>query len=106
MKNILKTIIFCFVGCGFSVGAQDASQYPQKTAKIVAPRPGSGTDLTARVLATQLAKSWKQAVTIENKPGGSIGIAAVINSAPAAQLHHQTCQPSMNQEYLILKGIS
>jgi tripartite-type tricarboxylate transporter receptor subunit TctC len=52
--------------------------------KIVAPGPGSGTDLTARVLAKQLAKPWKQAVIIENKPGagGSIGIAAVINSPP------------------------
>ncbi len=84
MKNILKAIFFCFVGCCFSVSAQDASQYPQKTVKMVAPGPGSGTDLTARVLAKQLAKSWKHAVIIENKPGagGSIGIAAVINAAP------------------------
>jgi tripartite-type tricarboxylate transporter receptor subunit TctC len=84
MKNFLNALIFCLVCCCFPVGAQDANQYPQKTVKMVAPGPGSGTDLTARVLAKQLAKSWKQAVIIENKPGagGSIGIAAVINAAP------------------------
>lgn len=84
MKSILNALTFCFLGSCFGVNAQDVSLYPQKTVKIVAPGPGSGTDLTARVLAKQLAKSWKQAVIIENKPGagGSIGIAAVINSNP------------------------
>jgi tripartite-type tricarboxylate transporter receptor subunit TctC len=84
MKRILKALFFSFLAFCFSVSAQDASQYPQKTVKIVGPGPGSGTDLTARVLAKQLAKSWKQAVIIENKPGagGSIGIGAVINSSP------------------------
>ena len=84
MKRILKALFFSFLAFCFSVSAQDASQYPQRTVKIVGPGPGSGTDLTARVLAKQLAKSWKQAVIIENKPGagGSIGIGAVINSNP------------------------
>ncbi len=85
MKIILKALtFFCILGFCFCVKAQDINLYPQKTVKIVAPGPGSGTDLTARVLAKQLAKSWKQPVIIENKPGagGSIGIAAVINSSP------------------------
>ena len=84
MKRILKALMFSFLASCFSVSAQDASLYPQRTVKIVGPGPGSGTDLTARILAKQLAKSWKQAVIIENKPGagGSIGIGAVINSSP------------------------
>ena len=84
MKRILKALFFSFLAFCFSVSAQDANLYPQRTVKIVGPGPGSGTDLTARVLAKQLAKSWKQAVIIENKPGagGSIGIGAVINSSP------------------------
>jgi tripartite-type tricarboxylate transporter receptor subunit TctC len=83
MKHILTALLFFLVSC-IDVEAQDINFYPQKTVKIIAPGPGSGTDLTARILAKQLAKSWKQPVIIENKPGagGSIGIAAVINSSP------------------------
>jgi tripartite-type tricarboxylate transporter receptor subunit TctC len=60
------------------------SSYPNKTVKIVAPGAGSGTDITARILAKYLSNYWKQSVIIENKPGagGSIGINAVITSAP------------------------
>lgn len=58
--------------------------YPTRTVKIIAPGAGSGTDITARIIAKNLQMTWGQAVIIENKPGagGSIGINSVINSAP------------------------
>jgi tripartite-type tricarboxylate transporter receptor subunit TctC len=61
-----------------------SSTYPNRTIKIVAPGAGSGTDITARVLAKYLSNTWKQPVIIENRPGagGSIGINAVA-TAPA-----------------------
>ncbi len=72
-----------------SVSAQNkdtnlSNTFPNRTIKIVAPGAGSGTDITARVLAKYLGNAWKQPVIIENKPGagGSIGINTVV-TAPA-----------------------
>ena len=76
-------LLYLVAGLGYAF-AQSATGYPQKTVRIIAPGAGSGTDLTARFLSKQLAKTWNQAVIIENKPGagGSIGINAVINASP------------------------
>jgi len=59
-----------------------SNTYPNRTIKIVGPGAGSGTDITARILAKYLSNYWKQPVIIENRPGagGSIGINTVINS--------------------------
>ena len=59
-----------------------AQQYPERTVKIVGPGAGSGTDLTARILAKSLAKIWQQSVIIENRPGagGTLGISSVVNA--------------------------
>ncbi len=84
-KSVLY-LFMCWTFCGVT-HAQNKEQtiavdYPNRTIKIVAPGAGSGTDITARVLAKYLTILWKQPVIIENKPGagGSIGINAVINS--------------------------
>ena len=84
MKLALRMSLLCFLWQIDYIYAQDVSSYPQKVVKMVAPGPGSGTDLTARILAKQLTKVWRQAIVIENKPGagGSIGINAVINASP------------------------
>jgi len=84
MKLALRMSLLCFLWQTDCIYAQDVSSYPQKVVKMVAPGPGSGTDLTARILAKQLTRVWRQAIVIENKPGagGSIGINAVINASP------------------------
>ncbi|MGT2509167.1 Bug family tripartite tricarboxylate transporter substrate binding protein [Cupriavidus basilensis] len=51
--------------------------YPDHVVKIVVPLPaGTAPDLTARLLAEKLAASLKQAVIVENAPGGSTAIGA------------------------------
>jgi tripartite-type tricarboxylate transporter receptor subunit TctC len=47
-----------------------AQSYPTQRVNIVVPfGAGSVTDITARVLADELAKKWGQAVIVENRPG-------------------------------------
>jgi tripartite-type tricarboxylate transporter receptor subunit TctC len=62
-----------------------AQQYPNQQIKIICPFPaGGGTDLTARLLAEQLAKSFGQPVVVENRTGasGMIGTGAAAKAAP------------------------
>lgn len=59
--------------------------YPSKEIKIICAFPaGGGTDLTARLLADQIAKPLGQSVIVENKTGasGMIGTGAVASAAP------------------------
>ncbi len=80
----LFALLFCSNLFAQNKDTHSASSYPNRTVKIVAPGAGSGTDITARILAKYLNNTWKQSVIIENRPGagGSIGINAVINSTP------------------------
>jgi tripartite-type tricarboxylate transporter receptor subunit TctC len=59
--------------------------YPTKDIKIICAFPaGGGTDLTARLLADQIAKPLGQSVIVENRTGasGMIGTGAVASAAP------------------------
>jgi tripartite-type tricarboxylate transporter receptor subunit TctC len=61
--------------CGGGVIAQD--KYPDQPIRMIVPfPPGGGTDLVARVIATELAKATGWAVAPDNKPGsgGSVGL--------------------------------
>src|SRR5216683_5248444 len=58
-----------------------AQNWPQRTVKFLVPLgPGSGADVSARLLADHLAKRWRQPVVIENRPGGDgvIGLTAFL----------------------------
>ncbi|MET4803822.1 tripartite tricarboxylate transporter substrate binding protein [Bradyrhizobium sp. LB11.1] len=59
------------------------AEFPEKPIRLIVPfAPGGGTDTIARSLGSLMAKSLKQPVIIENKPGGStmIGSEAVASS--------------------------
>jgi len=59
--------------------------YPVKPIKLIAPfPPGGGTDIFARLLATNLNQTLGWTIVVENKPGaaGSIGMEAAARSAP------------------------
>jgi tripartite-type tricarboxylate transporter receptor subunit TctC len=68
------------------VSAQSGTtNYPNKTVKMIVPlTPGSGADIAGRIVAKNLAESWKQPVIIENRPGagGLVGTGVVVNSDP------------------------
>lgn len=58
-----------------AVPAQAA--YPDKPVKmVVGSPPGSPSDITTRLLAERSSQRWKQAVTVENKPGAGNSLAA------------------------------
>jgi tripartite-type tricarboxylate transporter receptor subunit TctC len=65
-----------------SFALASAQNYPTQRVTIVVPfGAGSVTDITARVLADELAKKWGQQVIVENRPGLA-GTAAVAKAAP------------------------
>ena len=60
--------------------------WPRRTPPLSQP-PGSGPDNVARILADRLAKTWGQAVVIENKPGGQNTIGAQAAARAPADGH-------------------
>ena len=65
--------------------ASPAQGWPIKPVRIIVPNvPGGALDILARLLETELSKTWKQSVIVEFKPGaGTItGTDFVAKSAP------------------------
>lgn len=85
MISIVRGLILTalLLSVNFSVAAE--SQYPSKPLKIVVPTAAGGaSDTTARIIADELSRRFKQAVVVENKPGASGTIAArYVAEAPA-----------------------
>ena len=53
-----------------------AQSWPQRPVKFLIPLgPGSGVDITARLLADKLSQKWGQPVVVENRPGGDAIVA-------------------------------
>ena len=62
------------------MGVQEASAqvkpWPTRTVRLILPLgPGSGSDISARLLADKLQRKWGQSVVVENRPGGDSLIA-------------------------------
>lgn len=63
--------------------AQAPAAWPSKPVRFLIPLgPGSGVDITARLLADKLAAKWGQSVVVENRPGGDavVAINGMINA--------------------------
>lgn len=74
----------CLIGVSFASGAQ-AQSYPTRPVNLVVPFPAGGTtDVLARALGQELAKSLGQPVVVENKPGAgsTLGADYVAKAAP------------------------
>jgi tripartite-type tricarboxylate transporter receptor subunit TctC len=73
------------LGTPLAALAQGAANWPSKPVRIIVPNvPGGALDILARMLETELAKTWKQPIVVEFKPGaGTItGTDFVAKSAP------------------------
>ena len=56
------------------ISAQTAP-YPNKPVKFVVPiTPGGSNDVLARTIAQKLSDNWRQAVVVENRPGGGMNL--------------------------------
>ncbi len=87
LRQALLTIAFCaaaMIAAGQFAQAQSPAQsWPQRPVRFIIPLgPGSGVDITARLLADKLAAKWGQPVVVENRPGGDafLAITAVLNA--------------------------
>ena len=75
-------VLFCW-GMGYS--QEDISKYPSKPITYIVPiPPGTGTDLSVRLMARELEKQLGQTIVVVNKPGAAltIGTAAVASAKP------------------------
>ena len=81
-----------------------AQTWPDRPVKFVLSQPpGSGPDNVARLLADRLAKTWGQAVLIDNKPGGqnTIGAQAAARSpADGSTFYFATTAALVTNAYL------
>ncbi len=88
MKLMIQATLLAaavLAGLPTGAGAQTAANFPNKAMKVLVPfTAGSGADSASRFYGEALGKMFGQAVTIENRPGGS-GVVAVqaMRQAPA-----------------------
>jgi tripartite-type tricarboxylate transporter receptor subunit TctC len=87
LRHALLTLAIC-AAAALAVGSFAQAQipgqsWPQRPVRFIIPLgPGSGVDITARVLADKLAVKWGQPVVVENRPGGDafLAITAVLSA--------------------------
>src|SRR5258706_6148478 len=81
---LVKRLLLCTVlfGCALSVWG---AEYPVKPIRFIVPwGPGSGPDVTSRIVGAEMSAALGQPIIIENRAGagGSVGLAAIAKSAP------------------------
>jgi len=84
LRRLALALVLCAVA--FVVAAPSRAQtpaWPQRPVKFLIPLgPGSGVDITARLLGDKLSQKWGQPVVVENRPGGDaiVAIMAMVNA--------------------------
>ena len=78
----LATLVFL---CTLGFAQEDVSKFPSKPITYIVPvTPGTGTDLSVRLIAKEAEKFLKQPIIVVNKPGGALtlGTAAIATAKP------------------------
>ena len=72
----LSVLLFAVLVAG-AAGLARADDYPSRPVRlIVGFGPGTGADVTARVLGTRMSQTLGQQIVVENRPGGGSSVAA------------------------------
>lgn len=75
MRKVILVVVMT-AALGAALGAQ-AQPYPAKAIRVIAGfPPGSGADITARVIGAKLNDALGQQVIVDNRPGAGSNIAA------------------------------
>lgn len=84
MLRALALLIALFAVPGIAA-AQSAAGFPSRAVKFIVPlTPGGSPDVMARTIAQRLQETWGQPIVVENRPGGSMNIAAeIVVKSPA-----------------------
>jgi tripartite-type tricarboxylate transporter receptor subunit TctC len=76
--NKLARTLFALIALALTIAATPAwaQQWPQRPVKFIVPLgAGSGTDISARLVAERLSPRWGQPIVVENRPGGDSFVA-------------------------------
>jgi tripartite-type tricarboxylate transporter receptor subunit TctC len=85
MRKLLRKLLVA--GLVFAPAPALAQTWPQKSVRFIVPLPpGSGMDLSARLVAERLTERWGQPVVVENRQGAD-GIPAVTGFLSARDNH-------------------
>lgn len=77
--------LFAALAGALPASAQAQEAFPTRSITLVVPFPaGSGTDMSARLLAKDMTESLGQTVVVENRPGanGTLGAQIVVRARP------------------------
>jgi len=92
---------------GISVAVAAQSAYPARPIRVIVPYPPGGiTDITTRIVAQEIGKTFSQNVIVDNRPGANsiLGVELVANASPdgytlasviAAHAANQTLYPKL-----------
>src|ERR1700741_1126777 len=76
-RSVAAVAAVALLACTAAAPQAQAQSWPQRTVRLIVPLPpGSGMDLSARVIAERLTPKWGQAVVVETRQGAD-GIPAV-----------------------------
>jgi tripartite-type tricarboxylate transporter receptor subunit TctC len=92
----IRAMALCTLGLIFFLFNEpaQAQSWPQRSIKIIVPLgPGSGVDITARLLSDRIAPIWQQSVVVENRPGGD-GIVGIVAFTSAQDDHTLLLAPT------------
>jgi tripartite-type tricarboxylate transporter receptor subunit TctC len=95
------SVITKAIGAGLLLSAlvlagtpSQAQSWPQRSVKLILPLgPGSGVDITARLVSERLAARWGQSVVVENRPGGD-GVVALTSFVSGRDDHSLLMSPT------------
>ncbi len=87
MRPLVRNALAAGLLLALSTAPSFCQSWPQKTVRFIVPLPpGSGTDLSARLVAERLTERWGQPVVVENRQGAD-GIPAVTSFLTARDNH-------------------